>query len=1243
MSLLDAATGGTPGSGVKASLADAKAARELFLKSMGIADVNHVNLHPQPDGTFALHSKRNGDGAPTAIYDPKQNSLTVNAAGGTLSEDTRQMLQNIAVPPGRPGVKPRASEGLPVYFGNGRRKTAEEFGALSQAGQQAYETARTPEERAAALEKLGLSPAGIRQQMEAGQISFQQALALNGHFNHVLEHNATLGGAQMALNDWGLQPQNKEMGSWLHSGTPEQRAYAINQYFDQTSRRAENNLLTTPERMEQLRRRALGEIPGGNPEWGKPGAVSPGREPKDGPAGLLRIPLQGGGAAHIPTGTWTREDYETLDQHPDIRNLPHAEREAAVDTLLQDHYAQLSSQPGFSGEDHRKFRETAHQLRDRVAELKTLKDTAGEGVDMVKEAAKSEATTHVAAAADLSFLDGEGKPRWPAGNMAAQSGFDARNAKDTAQRLAQPTAEKKIDDALAAIHQDIRNGNFPLAPGEEQEKWIDALSAKFNPERKDWFDAVQGPADPTTPEGKKHLAHTQDYTLAHPENRAKILDYIRTGNEERWDELKHNLKKTPQRAQTEEERASSLKNDPIVRVLNNATGTDWSEDMKGANGAVAGHFVPGIGGASRSSSRASRWFRRGAGIAANIGGTVAQNTIENPDADFEDHKNAVIADYATSLGLKPLDHAKGMVGQKVTDTLQNRSGANNVSPGANYGPRGDADPPGGQSFEERHKIEQGGMQIPKQAAAQAPAAQPGIPVHTTETARAAREAWEKDGGKALQTIDRLKTKAKDAPLSAEEQHELDKAEKLQANVRVANLETEQQNRPQGLDPVKAQALETERAILQRPSSGEQPPGGGAGEPAAVPAGQDAYPPQPMNGGAGNGGKGGGESPPPPPQGPEQPSNGAGDGSPESTKKFTRPKPGTLDEAHEIDQAEKHDAGKLKADLEDQLRKNGKLTAQQAQELAKANAVLARDAPRDRGPLPPVPDARRTIQDLSDKATAGTLSADEAHQFAHAQRSIAQQRVNDLQAAEASGTLTAPQRRQLDRFRAILAASPYGTELPKGPPAGYDPHAPNAAHREWYPPEGDKAEHPVDHDFTPTALALSDEEIKTNTARLKASGHAHSRHGPEVTEGQLSDRAMYKVDPISQTKENGEHPGSNHKSSRTASQFTSDRAMTQAVKSVESSAEYRAARANAEAIGKDDFVVENISLESIFGPNYLSHVKGRTREGPFTLPTGVHSTNFRDGTIFVVFRKDPTTGKFEPHTMYAKPSLTHEPD
>jgi hypothetical protein len=351
---------------------------------------------------------------------------------------------------------------------------------------------------------------------------------------------------------------------------------------------------------------------------------------------------------------------------------------------------------------------------------------------------------------------------------------------------------------------------------------------------------------------------------------------------------------------------------------------------------------------------------------------------------------------------------------------------------------------------------------------------------------------------------------------------------------------------------------------------------------------------------------------------------------------------SLEEAHEIDQAEKYEATNLKADLEGQLHKNGSLSADQARDLAKAHATLARPAPRDRGPLPTVPDARRTIQDLSGKAASGTLTADEAHQHAHAQRAIAQQRVTDLTPAEASGTLTAPQRRQLKRFRETLAASPYGTELPKGPPTGYDPHAANPAHREWHPPYGDKPAHPASDKFTPEALAISDDDIKATSDRLKAQGHAHDRHGPDVTEGQLSDRAMHKVDPITQTKEDGVHQGNNHKSAKHATQFTSERAMTQAVKKVESSAEFADELSKAQAMGKDTFFVKGVSLESALGLNYKEHVRGRTRKGPSSNPTGSRSTILTDGKNLAQYKRYPATGDFHLNTVYPNPILLHEP-
>ncbi len=86
--------------------------------------------------------------------------------------------------------------------------------------------------------------------------------------------------------------------------------------------------------------------------------------------------------------------------------------------------------------------------------------------------------------------------------------------------------------------------------------------------------------------------------------------------------------------------------------------------------------------------------------------------------------------------------------------------------------------------------------------------------------------------------------------------------------------------------------------------------------------------------------------------------------------------------------------------------------------------------------------------------------------------------------------------------------------------------------------------------------------------------------------------MHKVDPITQTKEDGEKSGKNHRAAIRATQFTSERSMTQAVKAIENSNEYRDNMAKAVAEGKNKFVVENVSLESALGPDYLEHVRGR---------------------------------------------------
>ena len=201
------------------------------------------------------------------------------------------------------------------------------------------------------------------------------------------------------------------------------------------------------------------------------------------------------------------------------------------------------------------------------------------------------------------------------------------------------------------------------------------------------------------------------------------------------------------------------------------------------------------------------------------------------------------------------------------------------------------------------------------------------------------------------------------------------------------------------------------------------------------------------------------------------------------------------------------------------------------------------------PGPPAPaslaGAGTTIQSLHSKAADGTLTPSEAQQYEQAQKTIAQDRVANLEARKANGTITLAEERALDGFKKILDGS-------LAPPPGYNPLAANQAHQDWYPPQGSKPVHPPPAAFTPEAQALTDQEIRSTVDRLKSQGHAYGRHGPDVLDGQLDDRVLFKVDPMTQTRKDKEKPG-NHACAGLATQFTSERAMAHAVKMVEGSA------------------------------------------------------------------------------------------
>jgi hypothetical protein len=150
----------------------------------------------------------------------------------------------------------------------------------------------------------------------------------------------------------------------------------------------------------------------------------------------------------------------------------------------------------------------------------------------------------------------------------------------------------------------------------------------------------------------------------------------------------------------------------------------------------------------------------------------------------------------------------------------------------------------------------------------------------------------------------------------------------------------------------------------------------------------------------------------------------------------------------------------------------------------------------------------------------------------------------------------------------------------------------------------------------------------------------------VTDQQLTDRALYRIDPITGTTEDGVFPGQDHKCARVAARINSEAAYVHAERVIRTSRAYAEARARAKVDGLDGWNVR-VRLSEIFGDRYLHHVHGVRRNGSTNHPTGnppgslpPTEANFVDGSIVALFKDDPN-GIERLHTMYPDPKKTGE--
>ena len=160
------------------------------------------------------------------------------------------------------------------------------------------------------------------------------------------------------------------------------------------------------------------------------------------------------------------------------------------------------------------------------------------------------------------------------------------------------------------------------------------------------------------------------------------------------------------------------------------------------------------------------------------------------------------------------------------------------------------------------------------------------------------------------------------------------------------------------------------------------------------------------------------------------------------------------------------------------------------------------------------------------------------------------------------------------------------------------------------------------------------------SEMKNEGHAPQRHGADVTEQQLEDRALNGNDPITGTTTDGV-TGGTHEYSKHATKFDSDKNMLDADDHLRGHTDFDKAKSEALDAGKTRFDLER-PLEEVFGPDYNSSVTGVSRGGSRKHSTGnplgskpSGPTDFENGTVFGVYEIAPD-GSVKTQTLFPDP-------
>lgn len=176
---------------------------------------------------------------------------------------------------------------------------------------------------------------------------------------------------------------------------------------------------------------------------------------------------------------------------------------------------------------------------------------------------------------------------------------------------------------------------------------------------------------------------------------------------------------------------------------------------------------------------------------------------------------------------------------------------------------------------------------------------------------------------------------------------------------------------------------------------------------------------------------------------------------------------------------------------------------------------------------------------------------------------------------------------------------------------------------------------------PTAEEIEAERVTKKYEEYAKNGHVVQRHGEEITQQQLIDRAVRGIDPASGTTGDAynkfdDGTPKEHNYGRNATKFATKAAMVKADEAIRNGAAFKQKVIDAEAAGANVVAVTDTKLQDVFGADYKTKVAGVTREGSKKNPTGnTTPADFTDGTIRAIYKKDGA-GNWNIETMFPDP-------